>query len=96
MSFIPLLLLLVSKKTGERGEMREGRREELTGLRQTQRMAAAVDPCCPPLCSKNTYTSLLLKKKGPVVYFEDYFPKCQDVNSTFGVSDQVDRGCSVR
>ncbi len=81
---------------GEENE-REGRREELTGLRQTQRMAAAVDPCCPPaLQQEHTYASLLQKKKESIVYFEELFPKCRDVNSTFGVSDQADRGCSVR
>lgn len=76
--------------------MREGCWEELTGLRQTRRMAAAVDPRCPPLCRKNTYTSFLLKKKESVLYTEDYLPECLDVNGTFGMSDQVDMGSSVR
>lgn len=55
------------------GKIREGCWEELTGPRQTQRMAVAVDPRCPPLCRKNTYTSFLLKRRN--LYTEDYIPK---------------------
>lgn len=32
----------------KKAEMREGHREELTGLRQTQKMAAALDPLLSP------------------------------------------------
>ena len=47
-SFLSSCSWFETRQEGRRREMREGRREELTGLRQTQRMAAAVDPCCPP------------------------------------------------
>lgn len=44
--------------------MREGRGEELTGLRQTQRMAAAVDPCCPPTLQQEQTQRFAAKRDG--------------------------------
>lgn len=60
MSFIPLLGLKQDSRDGRRGE---GCGEELTGLRQTQRMAAAVDPRCPPTLQHEHMLELTALKK---------------------------------
>lgn len=44
--------------------MREGCREELTVLRQTQRMAAAVDPPLSPHSAPSTHTPVYYVKEG--------------------------------
>lgn len=86
----------VRNKTGEGRTRREGCREELTGLRQTQRMAAAVDPCCPPTLQQQHTLQLVVRQRESLVGFEDYLCKCRDVNGTFGMSGPVGRDCSVR
>lgn len=52
------------KKRGRREREREGLREELTALRQTQRMRAALDPCGSPRCAERTHTRQLPATRG--------------------------------
>lgn len=52
------------KEAEEREREREGLREELTALRQTQRMRAALDPCGSPRCAERTHTRQLPATRG--------------------------------